>query len=155
MTEQTASPPARVYFRLLRLHQRVALEMTNRLRAIGLSVPQFDVLSTMTEREGLTQSELAQRLYVTKGNVSGLVDRLVDAGYVERRPIPGDRRSNALFLTTEGRQVVQRGIALQGAFIADTIGQLGAGDLADLERLLLSWRDRVRAVQDISRTAAE
>ncbi|TXM86137.1 MarR family transcriptional regulator, partial [Methylobacterium sp. WL122] len=93
-----AADPLRVWFRFIRLNRRVTAAMSARLRGLGLSIPQFDVLSTLTEREGLTQQDLAARLYVTKGNVSGLIDRLVEAGLVERRPIPGDRRSHALHL---------------------------------------------------------
>ena len=59
--------------------------MGERLGEIALSVPQLDVLSTLTEAEGVSQQELATRLYVTKGNISGLLDRLADAGLVERR----------------------------------------------------------------------
>ena len=61
------------------------------LKALGLSIPQFDLLSTLTEREGMSQQELAEQLYVTKGNVSGLLDRIVEAGLVEpaRSPATG------------------------------------------------------------------
>ncbi|MFN3671597.1 MAG: MarR family winged helix-turn-helix transcriptional regulator, partial [Bosea sp. (in: a-proteobacteria)] len=103
---QTQAPaePDRVWFRFMRLHQRMLGQMSARIRELGLSIPQFDLLSTLTEREGISQSELAERLYVTKGNVSGLVDRLVQAGLVERRAIAGDRRSYAMHLTAEGRR---------------------------------------------------
>src|SRR3712207_1340333 len=94
-----AADPLRVWFRFIRLHRRVSGAVAAELKPFGLSIPQFDLLSTLTEREGLTQQELAQRLYVTKGNVSGLIDRLVRSGLVERRAIEGDRRSHALYLT--------------------------------------------------------
>src|SRR4051812_1984881 len=81
---QPEAAPLRVWFRFVRLNRRVTQAISTELRAIGLSIPQFDLVSTLTEREGLTQQELAERLYVTKGNVSGLVDRLVEAGLVER-----------------------------------------------------------------------
>ncbi len=136
----------RVWFRFLRLHQRAAVAMTARLKAIGLSVPQFDLMSTLSEREGITQSELAQRLYVTKGNVSGLVDRLVEAGLVERRSIANDKRSYALHLTAEGRRLTQAGLSAQESFVMATLGQLPADDMASLEKLMLAWRERVRAV---------
>ncbi|HME85233.1 MAG TPA: MarR family transcriptional regulator, partial [Roseiarcus sp.] len=51
-----------------------------RLRLIGISIPQCDVLTTLSEEEGVSQQELAKRLYVTKGNISGLLDRLESAG---------------------------------------------------------------------------
>ena len=136
--------PLRVWFRFIRLHRRVSAAMASELKALGLSIPQFDVVSTLTEREGLTQQELAERLYVTKGNVSGLVDRLVEAGLVERRASPGDRRSHALHLTRAGRRLAERGIAVQADFVRQTLGRLPAPDLAALERLVLAWRDEVR-----------
>src|ERR671920_1589822 len=80
----------RIWFRFVRLHRRTSAAIARELKALGLSIPQFDLLSTLTEREGVSQQELAQRLYVTKGNVSGLVDRLVEAGLVERRALAGD-----------------------------------------------------------------
>lgn len=136
--------PLRVWFRFIRLHRRVSSAIAGELRAIGLSIPQFDLLSTLTEREGMTQQELAERLYVTKGNVSGLVDRLVDAGLVERRPLPGDRRSHALHLTAKGRGLAEKGLSVQDAYVARTLGRLSPADLTNLERIVLAWREEAR-----------
>ena len=140
-----AMTPERIYFRFIRLHQRVFSEMGQTLKPTGLSIPQFDVLSTLTEQQGLSQSDLAARLYVTKGNVSGLIDRLVEAGLVERRSAPGDRRSNAVFLTPEGRTAAEEGIRLQKAFVADTLGKIDPANLKLLDGILTQWRDAVRA----------
>lgn len=137
--------PLRVWLRFVRLNRRLSSAIAAELRAIGLSIPQFDLLSTLTEQEGATQQDLAARLYVTKGNVSGLVDRLVEAGLVERRALPGDRRSHALHLTAEGRALAEKGIAAQRAYVERTLGRLRPGDLRDLERLVLAWRDEARA----------
>ena len=145
--EPAPSPPAdplRVWFRFLRLNRRVTAAMGAELRALGLSVPQFDVLSTLTEREGLNQQDLAARLYVTKGNVSGLIDRLVEAGLVERRPIPGDRRSHALHLTPAGHDLAARGLAAQQAYVGRTLGRIAEADLVTFERLVLEWRALAR-----------
>jgi DNA-binding MarR family transcriptional regulator len=137
--------PERIYFRFIRLHQRVFSEMGQTLKPTGLSIPQFDVLSTLTEQQGLSQSDLAARLYVTKGNVSGLIDRLVEAGLVERRSAPGDRRSNAVFLTPEGRKAAEEGIRLQRAFVTETLGKIDPSNLKLLDGILTQWRDAVRA----------
>ncbi|KQP90958.1 MULTISPECIES: MarR family transcriptional regulator [unclassified Methylobacterium] len=143
-TPAEAADPLRVWFRFIRLNRRVTAAMAGELRGLGLSIPQFDALSTLTEREGMTQQDLAARLYVTKGNVSGLIDRLVEAGLVERRPIPGDRRSHALYLTPGGTDLATRGILAQKAYVDRTLGQLPAEDIADFERLVLRWRDLAR-----------
>ncbi len=134
----------RVWFRLLRLHARLTVAMAERLRTIGISVPQCDVLTTLTEREGLSQQELAKRLYVTKGNISGLIDRLEMAGFVERRDLAADRRSHAIFLTPSGREKALQGIAIQHDYVSATLGQLVQGDIQDLDRLLVKTRDLIR-----------
>ncbi len=140
--------PLRIWFRFIRLNRRATNAVAAELKELGLSIPQFDLLSTLTEREGMSQQELAERLYVTKGNVSGLLDRMVEAGLVERRSIPGDRRSNALYLTPKGHDLANRGIAAQRAYVMRTLGMLPAQDLAELERIVLAWRDRARAEED-------
>src|SRR5215218_2402563 len=138
----------RIWFRFVRLHRRTSAAIARELKALGLSIPQFDLLSTLTEREGVSQQELAQRLYVTKGNVSGLLDRMVEAGLVERRSTPDDRRSNALYLTPRGRGLADQGIAAQKAYVARTLGTFDPRDLADLERVVLAWRERARADEE-------
>ncbi len=139
--------PMRVWFRFVRLNRRLTSGMSGVLRDLGLSIPQFDVLSTLTEREGLTQKELALRLYVTKGNVSGLVDRLVEAGLVERRAIPDDRRSHALFLTPAGAKCAHQGIEAQKRYVHGTLGALDEPQLAILERAILDWREALRRAE--------
>jgi MarR family transcriptional regulator, organic hydroperoxide resistance regulator len=143
MTE-TAST-FRIWLRFLRLHQRVQTLGAQTLRPLGLSVPQFDVLTSLTDREGMSQSELAQRLFVTKGNVSGLIDRLVEAKLVERRAAPDDRRSHALYLTGEGRKLCARAMELQQSNVDATLGAMPEAEQQELNRLLGVWRDAVRA----------
>ena len=143
-----AADPLRIWFRFIRLNRRATNAVASELKELGLSIPQFDLLSTLTEREGMSQQELAERLYVTKGNVSGLLDRMGEAGLVERRSIPGDRRSNALYLTAKGRDLANRGMGAQRAYVMRTLGTLPAQDLVDLERIVLAWRDRARGEED-------
>jgi DNA-binding MarR family transcriptional regulator len=142
MSQSTAE---RVWFRLLRLDTRLHALITERLKTVGLSVPQCDVLTTLTEREGVSQQELAERLYVTKGNISGLIDRLAAAGMVERRRLEGDRRSHAIFLTPAGRAAAEAGIAAQKDFVMQTLGRLPEEQLKALDALLVAARDVVRA----------
>ena len=142
----------RTWFRLLRLETSIRAAMTERLKRLDLSVPQLDVLTTLTEQEGMSQQELAARLYVTKGNISGLIDRMVASRLVERRATPVDRRSHAIHLTGEGRTLAAKGIAIQAAFVEETIGRLAAEQLAAFEALIVATRDLVR--QKVGKAAA-
>lgn len=138
----------RAWLRFLRLNQRIARLAARVMRETGVSVPQFDVLSTLSEREGATQQEIAERLYVTKGNISGLIDRMAEAGLVERRALPHDRRSHALYITDAGREALTRGDAMQRQMIARTLGQLPDAEIRALYDTLGRWRDKVRELPE-------
>ena len=142
----TPAPPDafRVWFRLIRLESRIRGAIAERLRGVDLSVPQCDVLTTLTEHEGVSQQDLAERLYVTKGNISGLVDRLAAAGLVERRDLPSDRRSHAIHLTASGRKAAEQGVAIQRGFVEETLGRMSGEELAAFEQQLVRARDLVR-----------
>jgi len=137
----------RVWFRLIRLESRLGAAVAERLREINLSVPQCDVLTTLSEAEGVSQQALAQRLYVTKGNISGLLDRLETAALVERRSTATDRRSYEIHLTPSGREAAMRAIAIQHDLIRDTFGRLDVRDLEGLERILVTLRSHLRERQ--------
>ena len=144
---KAAERPVRVWFRMIRLEARMQVAVAERLRRIGVSIPQCDILTTLTEQEGVSQQELAKRLYVTKGNISGLLDRLESAGFVERREAAADRRQYSIYLTEAGRAMAQRAIAVQMKWIASTLGRMAEADLEALETLLVALRDIVREVE--------
>ena len=147
--------PSRVWFRLIRLEARMQAAVGERLRQIGVSIPQCDVLTTLTEREGVSQQQLAERLYVTKGNISGLLDRLEEAGLVERRAAPGDRRQYSIHLTEAGRAMAEKALAVQHKWIASTLGRMADADLEALETRLVALRDIVREQETLARAKAE
>lgn len=134
----------RIWFRMLRLDASIGASVGQRLRAVGLSIPQFDLLSTLTEQDGITQQQLAERLYVTKGNVSGLVNRLAEQGLVKRSPIAGDKRSYALSLTAKGRGMAESGIRIHEDYVQRTLGRLPKGERDLFGNLLMRLRDTVR-----------
>ena len=142
----------RVWLRLIRLEARMQSAVGDRLRMIGVSIPQCDVLTTLSEQEGVNQQELAKRLYVTKGNISGLIDRLEAAGFVQRRSLATDRRQHSIHLTESGRTMAQKAIAAQHKWLASTLGRLDDTELDALEAQLLRLRDIMRE-QETSRAA--
>ena len=145
--QQKADRSVRVWFRLIRLEARMQAAVGERLREIGVSIPQCDVLTTLTEKEGVSQQELAKRLYVTKGNISGLIDRLTEAGLVERRSTASDRRQHAIHLTEAGRATAEQAIAVQRRWIASTFGRMTGPGLEALETQLIALRDIVRETE--------
>ena len=136
----------RVWFRLICLHGRMSAAISKRLREIHLSIPQCDVLAALMDCEGMSQQTLADRLHVTKGNISGLVDRRTKAGLVERRILDGDRRTHAIHLTAKGRRLAERGAAIQRDFVAQSLGNLTPQQLAKMDALLTLTSEFLRSI---------
>ena len=79
-----------------------------RARAIGVTRPQWQVLSLLARHEGINQGGLAELLEVEPITAGRMIDRLQDADLVERRPDPADRRAWRLHLTPRGAQLLDQ-----------------------------------------------
>ncbi len=125
-----------VWVRLLKAHGLVLREVRRRIDE-QLTLPQFDVLAQLhRRRQGMTPGELTRELLVTAGNVTGIVDRLVRLGLVERMPVPEDRRAVRVRLTERGRRLMQRAIPRHRRDLEVILGAVPASDLARLRDLL-------------------
>lgn len=72
----------------------------------GLTVTQLRVLGHLLEREGLSNAELAERLFVTRPSVSALLERLERGGFIRREVSPNDRRGICIWLEPRGRLAI-------------------------------------------------
>jgi DNA-binding MarR family transcriptional regulator len=116
----------------------------------GLQPGWFDLLAAL-RRAGppyeLNPTELMRATLVSSGGITKRLDRLEDAGLVERRPDPADRRGTRVRLTRRGRAVIDRAIETHVANEERLLSSLGAGDrraLDELLRTLLSDLERLR-----------
>jgi MarR family transcriptional regulator, transcriptional regulator for hemolysin len=78
------------------------------VRGLGTSRSQWWVLAFLSRDDGSPQTNLADELDVGKVALGGLIDRLAEAGMVERRSDPVDRRVKRVYLTREGRKLVSQ-----------------------------------------------
>lgn len=141
MTLDTAPPrdPAsksrlRLWLRLLKASRRVEEDLRRRFRDdFATTLPRFDVLSALARApEGLRMSDISDRLRVSNGNVTGIVDRLVAEGLADREAVPGDRRALRIRLTEAGRAAFAAQAAAHEGWIDDL---LGAVPRAEADRL--------------------
>ena len=78
------------------------------IRALGLTPPQFDIIATLGNTAGMTATEVGEKTLITKGTLTGVVDRLVDRGWVERIAHGSDRRCQIIRLTPSGEALFAR-----------------------------------------------
>ena len=77
-----------------------------RLQPLGLSRAQWSVLAILSNHEGVSQSQISQELEIEKSTAGRLIDQIEKSGWIERRPIPGDRRLWSIHLTDQARQLL-------------------------------------------------
>lgn len=132
-SEWLRKPSVIAWLRLARVHQKVDRATAEFLREYDLSVAQFDALAQIRAMEGCTQQELADRLFVTKGNISQLLERLEQRGLVYRKP---RGRAYRLYLTEAGLSLTARAVPAQEELIVRLFRGLSANEQSELRHLL-------------------
>lgn len=75
------------------------------VRQSGLTPPQFDIIATLGNTPGMSYKELGERTLITKGTLTGVIERLESKGLVARTRSPDDKRSFFVQLTAQGEHV--------------------------------------------------
>jgi DNA-binding MarR family transcriptional regulator len=112
----------------------------------GLTVTQLRVLTHLNQREGLSNAELADLLYVTRPSVSALLERLERGGFIRREVAQNDRRGISIWLEDRGRQIVKSLQAESQEYAASLMQDLSPDEIqqlaTSLSRLVESGRAR-------------
>lgn len=92
----------------------------------GLTPSQRSILATLDRRGPMTMGGLADGERISPPSATGIVGRLQEAGLVERRPHPDDRRCAVVDLTTEGKELLESGRRERTAYLAQRLHRLTA-----------------------------
>lgn len=98
-------------FRLNALSRKVSRMYNNRCLEFGVTAAQSFVILDLMDHEGTSVKDMAARIQLDSPAVTGLIDRLLKEGLVERREDPDDRRSLNLYLTAKGRTLADERLA--------------------------------------------
>jgi DNA-binding MarR family transcriptional regulator len=145
-----AATPLRIWLRLLTCTNLIESRVRGRLREdFGSTLPRFDMLAQLDmaareSREGLTMGELARRLLVSNGNLTGLTTRLVKEGLVTRNTSARDRRAQRVRLTAAGKRAFDAMAAHHRAWIESIFGDLPSDDAKRFYRLLGGLKEMVQ-----------
>lgn len=124
----------RVGYAAKHLQQALRSAADHGLRPIGLTMPQYAVLSALAAGPGLSNSELARRCFVTRQTMNDVLVGLQRAGLISRQAHPRDRRVQRTELTRVGREILERG----DAAVVEVEDQMTAGLSQAERRQLLS-----------------
>jgi DNA-binding MarR family transcriptional regulator len=117
--------------------QRALEQLTNEaMKPLGVTGPQADAITVIGQAGPLSLKELGDLLIAEAGHPSRLVDRLVDAGLVERRTAEDDRRRVELLLTAKGRRLEKRILSVRQQIQELALEILGDRDIEPTLELL-------------------
>ncbi len=112
------------------------------IRSMRLTPSQFDVIATLGDTEGMTCSELSDATLVTKGTLTGVLDRLEGKGLIRRERVAADRRATKIRLTARGEALFRKTFAAHAAFLRPLFERaLSKKDADHAHQLLSQIRD--------------
>jgi DNA-binding MarR family transcriptional regulator len=128
----------RLWLRLLTCTTLIEGEVRRRLReSFDVTLPRFDLMAQLDKApDGMTLSDLSRRMMVSNGNLTGLVERLVESGHLDRRTSATDRRAQVISLTLLGRLEFRAMAAEHENWIASLFGGLTKPEQEELMTLL-------------------
>ena len=121
------------------------------LREFDLTVPQFDVLNAINSLgEDALPKRIAERMLVTRGNVSGLLTRLQERELILTRHTLADGRSFICELTSEGRHLYAE--AKRGAtrFIEEQLSPFSQGEMQNIEKSMHTMRAHLQTLDPVA-----
>jgi len=111
------------------------------IRQLGLTMPQFDVIATLGNTNGMMMSQLAEKTLVTKGTLTGIVDRLEQKGLVRRDVPPDNRRCFIVLLTPEGQELFEEIFPTHIAYLKERLRDLSEPEMTAIQTHLQRLRD--------------
>ncbi|HLY25947.1 MAG TPA: MarR family transcriptional regulator [Aggregatilineales bacterium] len=136
--------PETVGFNLVKLCKMYFNTLNTMLGEVGLYEGQHHTLMQLWESDGLPQAELIQRLGVEPASVSKAIERMENAGIVQRQPDPEDARANCIFLTEKGRSLEEPVRRILAESEERLLATMSVEERLLLRRLLLQMRENLK-----------
>lgn len=122
---------------LARAYQAFSAYSEKHIRQFELTSSQFDVVASLGNTNGMSMGELGERTLITKGTLTGVIDRLIQKELVARETPSDNRRCVNVKLTPKGHEVFEQVFPVHIAHIKERFEKLDPSEL-ELLKVLLS-----------------
>jgi MarR family transcriptional regulator, 2-MHQ and catechol-resistance regulon repressor len=126
---------------LVRCYQAFEAVAGTHIRSMGLTPPQFDIIATLGNTQGMRFKELGEKTLCTKGTLTGIVDRLAEKGLVRRVASPTDGRSQIVQLTPAGEALFAKVFPAQLRHMDEVLAGLDTERMVRLQQELHHLRE--------------
>ena len=111
------------------------------IQNMGLTHPQFDVIATLGNQPPMTCKELGEKTLITKGTLTGILERLEAKGYIKKFSNTEDGRSYKTGLTKEGQKVFDKAFPSHLKHLDEAFKKLSKKDIEAITMQLKSLRE--------------
>jgi DNA-binding MarR family transcriptional regulator len=126
---------------LVRSYQAFEKFSTLHVKSMNLTSPQFDVIATLANQPPMTCKELGEKTLITKGTLTGILDRLVIKEVIERITNAEDGRSQKIQLTANGQEIFAHVFPNHMKHLEKAFNQLSPEEMLNLSSYLKKLRE--------------
>lgn len=119
-------------------------------KSTGLSMPQFSILMQLHHKGPCGMSAIGERFDISAAAASQLVEKLVQAGYLERAEDPTDRRAKLLTLSAKGSELIKQGIEERYRWMDDLAATLSAEDQKKVSEALILLTNAAKEMEIVN-----
>ena len=133
---------------LARASSEVSAQFHDRLKSHELQVPEWRVLASLSDGDGMTVGELANRA-LRQPTMTKTIDRMEKSGLVDRRQGEPDRRQVRIFITAEGRRRIVAALKEAKHHEKEVLAEYSADEAQRLKSMLKTLIERNRALPNV------
>ncbi|WP_180899517.1 MarR family winged helix-turn-helix transcriptional regulator [Martelella soudanensis] len=139
-----ATQRVRLWLHMLKAVRHVEGNLRERLREnYAMTLPRFDVMAALhAAPEGMRMSALSKQLVVSNGNVTGVIEKLVADGLVERENQETDRRAFLVRITDKGKALMDEMTAVHRGWIDEIFAEIAEPDVARAISIMMDIRHK-------------
>ena len=138
-----------VLLELTRAYQAFEICSAAHIRTLGLTPSQFDIVATLGNTVGMNFKELGEKTLITKGTLTGVVDRLEGKGLVRRVASASDGRSQIVQLTRKGETLFAKVFPAHVEYVGQFFASFSQADLGAMEAELHRLRTALSAPNEL------
>jgi MarR family transcriptional regulator, 2-MHQ and catechol-resistance regulon repressor len=125
---------------LVRCNQAFERYSAAHVRQLGLTAAQFDVIATLGNTDGMTCGELGEKTLITKGTLTGVLDRLSERKLIGRCGDANDARRTRIALTVQGEEVFAKCFPAHLAYLQRAFDRVSPAELKSMSDGLAALR---------------
>ncbi|CAN1574183.1 MarR Transcriptional regulators [Burkholderiaceae bacterium] len=121
---------------LARAYQEFEGYSSTHIRGLGLLPVQFDVIATLANQPPMTYKLLGEKTLISKSSLTGIVERMVQKGFIATLENPVDARSHLLKLTAKGQKIFEKAFPVHLRHLELAFQKLSKNQMKEIEKSL-------------------